>query len=219
MAVGAQNGLGGQQTFARKMSWCIAFLCQNWDGFFCPNWGVLQKKKKKKKKKGLPLKFERFFCPNEGVLLKKKKTKKTKKVFTETETVFWQWCAQISTLFAQINRPFARIFDVLNRMGGRPPPLPPRLLRLWISHSIVGKWPSKNRGTRNASKGVRRGGVCGSTPPPNGPSTKMHNKEKITFLALLRLFFLQWHGLPHNLKPLLKHLRVSSGREGLICQR
>ena len=48
MAVGAQNDLGGQQTFARKMTWCIAFLCQYWDVFFCPNWGVLQKKKKKK---------------------------------------------------------------------------------------------------------------------------------------------------------------------------
>ena len=84
MAVGAQNDLGGHQTFARKMTWCIAFLCQNWDGFFCPNWGVLKKKK----------------------------------VFIETETVFWQWCAQISRLFA-------RIFDVLNRMGGRPPPCPP----------------------------------------------------------------------------------------------
>ena len=86
----------------------------------------------KKKKKRSSLKFERFFCPNEGVLQKKKK------VFTETETVFWQWCAQISTLFAQINRPFARIFDVLNRMGGRPPPLPPRLLRLWFSNTING---------------------------------------------------------------------------------
>ena len=29
MAVGAQNDLGGQQTFARKMTSCIAFLCQN----------------------------------------------------------------------------------------------------------------------------------------------------------------------------------------------
>ena len=48
MAVGAQDDLGGQQTFAQKMTWCIAFLRQNWDGFFCPNWGVLQKKKKKK---------------------------------------------------------------------------------------------------------------------------------------------------------------------------
>ena len=90
MAVGAQNDLGGQQTFARKMIWCIAFLCQNWDGFFCPNWGVLQKKKvfpeiwtvflsKKRcspKKKRSFLKFEQFFCPNKGVLQKKKKKKK-----------------------------------------------------------------------------------------------------------------------------------------------
>ena len=97
MAVGAQNDLGGQQTFARKMTWCVAFLCQNWDGFFCPNWGVLQNKNKKK-------------------------------VCTETETVFWQWCAQISRLFAQINRPFARIFDDFRRFepnGGATAPLPP----------------------------------------------------------------------------------------------
>ena len=83
--------------------------------FFCPNEGVLQNKKKRSF-----LKFERFFCPNEGVLQKKKK-----KVFTKTGTLFWQWSAQISRLFAQTNRPFAQIFDVLNRMGGRPPPCPP----------------------------------------------------------------------------------------------
>ena len=52
-------------------------------------------------------KLRRFFSAQIEVLSKKKK----KKVFTETETVFWQWCAQISRLFAQINRPFARIFD------------------------------------------------------------------------------------------------------------
>ena len=33
------------------------------------------------------------------------------------------------------------------------------------------------------------GGGLGVQTPPIGPSTKMHNKEKITFLALLRLFF------------------------------
>ena len=38
-------------------------------------------------------------------------------------------------------------------------------------------------------KGVRRGGFGGSNPPPIGLSTKMHNKENITFLALLSLFF------------------------------
>ena len=72
------------------------------------------------------LKFERFFCPNKGVLQKKKKKKK---VFTETETVFWQWCAQISRLLAQINRPFARIFDDFRRFvpngGATAPPAPP----------------------------------------------------------------------------------------------
>ena len=60
---------------------------------------------------------------------KKKKKKKKKKVFTESETVFWQWCAQISRLFAQINRPFARIFDDFRRFepngGATAPPAPP----------------------------------------------------------------------------------------------
>ena len=37
------------------------------------------------------------------------------------------------------------------------------------------------------SKGVRRG-VGGSTPPIR-LSTKMHNKENLTFLVLLSLFF------------------------------
>ena len=46
MAVGAQNNLGGHQTFARKMTWCIAFLCQNWDGFFLPKLRCPPKKKK-----------------------------------------------------------------------------------------------------------------------------------------------------------------------------
>ena len=58
-------------------------------------------------------KLRRFFLP---------KLRCSQKVFTETETVFCRWCAQIIRLFA-------RIFDVLNQMGGRPPP-PPRLLRL-----------------------------------------------------------------------------------------
>ena len=35
-------------------------------------------------------------------------------------------------------------------------------------------------------KGVRKGG---SIPPPIGLSTKMHNEENVTFLALLSLFF------------------------------
>ena len=56
-------------------------------------------------------------------------------------------------------------------------------------------------------KGVRRGRVLGVQTPLIGLSTKMHNKENIMFLALLSLFFfLQRHGLQHNLKPLLKHL-------------
>ena len=39
--------------------------------------------------------------------------------------VFCQSCAQINRIAAQINRLFAQIFDVSNRMGGRPPPCPP----------------------------------------------------------------------------------------------
>ena len=45
----------------------------------------------------------------------KKKKKRKRKVFTEIETIFRRWCAQIKKLFA-------RIFDVLNQMGGDPPP-------------------------------------------------------------------------------------------------
>ena len=41
----------------------------------------------------------------------------------------------------------------------------------------------------HASKGVHRGRLGGSNPPI-GLSTKMHNKENTTFLALLSLFFL-----------------------------
>ena len=43
---------------------------------------------------------------------------------------------------------------------------------------MIGSW----------SKGVRKGGFGGSNPPI-GLSTEMHNKENITFLALLSLFF------------------------------
>ena len=42
-----------------------------------------------------------------------------------------------------------------------------------------------------AGQGRTQGGFWGFKPPPIGPSTKMHYKEKITFLALLSLFFLQ----------------------------
>ena len=71
MAVGAQNDLGGQQTFARNMTWCIAFLCQNWDGFYSQMevfsteiWTVFLSKlgcSPKKKKKMSSLKLKRFF--------------------------------------------------------------------------------------------------------------------------------------------------------------
>ena len=64
---------------------------------------------------------------------KKKKKKKKKKVCIETETVFWQWCAPISRLFAQINRPFARIFDDFRRFepnGGATAPPPPTAMGL-----------------------------------------------------------------------------------------
>ena len=75
------------------------------------------------------VKIETVFSAQIEVFSKKKKKKKKKKVFTETETVFWQWCAQISTLFAQINRPFARIFYDFRRFepngGATAPPAPP----------------------------------------------------------------------------------------------
>ena len=47
-------------------------------------------------------------------------------------------------------------------------------------------------------KGVRRGGS--KFKPPIGLSATMYNKENITFLAILSLFFLQWQGLQHDLK-------------------
>ena len=84
-----------------------------------------KKKKKKKKKKGLSRNLNGFSVQMKVFSKKKKK----KKVFTESETVFWQWCAQISRLFAQINRPFARIFDDFRRFepngGATAPPAPP----------------------------------------------------------------------------------------------
>ena len=51
MAVGAQNDLGGHQTFARKMTWCIEFLHEKSIGFSVEIEVFFQKKKKKKKKK------------------------------------------------------------------------------------------------------------------------------------------------------------------------
>ena len=50
-------------------------------------------------------------------------------------------------------------------------------------------------------------------PSPHGLSTKMQNKENITFLALLR-FFLHWNRLKSDLKHLLKEIF-----RGLICQK
>ena len=59
-------------------------------------------------------------------------------------------------------------------------------------------WPGDSEGTFRSSsqavtclphKGVRRRGLGVQPPPPIGLSTKMHNKQNITFLALLSLFF------------------------------
>ena len=63
----------------------------------------------------------------------------------------------------------------LHVICGLPPPNQKSWLRLC-------KWPPK-------CKGVRKGGVLGVQTPPIGLSTKMLNKENITFLALLSLFF------------------------------
>ena len=46
---------------------------------------------------------------------------------------------------------------------------------------------------------IRTQGGFGGSNPPIGLSTKMQNKENITFLALLSMFFLQWHGLQNDL--------------------
>ena len=167
MAVGAQNDLGGQQTFARKMTWCIAFLCQNWDGYFCPNWGVLQKKKKKR---SFP-KFERFFCPNEGVLQKKKKKKK---VLPEIWTVFlskWRsspkkkkkkglhriWdgilamvCPNIQTICPNkqtICPNFRRFSTFWTEWGGDRPPCPPASYGYEVDNS-------RHNGRRDFTKGI-----------------------------------------------------------------
>ena len=41
----------------------------------------------------------------------------------------------------------------------------------------------------SCGQGRTQGGVLGVQPPPIGLSTEMHNKENITFLGLLSLFF------------------------------
>ena len=104
MGVGAQNDLGGLQTFARKMT-----------EFCTKNQSVSLSKLRCSQKKMV-------FTEIETVFLSRLRCspKKTKKVFTEIETVFRHWCAQIRKLFV-------RIFDILNRMGrgNRPPSSPP----------------------------------------------------------------------------------------------
>ena len=154
MAVGAQNDLGGQQTFARKMIWCIAFLCQNWDGFFCPNWGVLQKKKvfpeiwtvflskfrcSPKKKKGLPWNLNGFSVQMFSKIKKKKKKRSAPKLRRYFGNGVPKYPDYLPKWIDHLPE-FLMIFDVLNRMGGRPPPLPPRLLRLWLRYSKNIKW-------------------------------------------------------------------------------
>ena len=84
-------------------------------------------------------------------------------------------------------------------MGGlKPPPPTPgyatvqsnQILQKWFSKFslIVFKWVTPDDPTF-AIKGARRRGLGGSTPPSIGLSTKMQNKENITFLSLLSLFF------------------------------
>ena len=153
MGVGAQNDLGGHQSFARKMSWklldkSIVFR------FFCPNWGGLQKKKKKK-----------VFTQIETVFLSKLWWSQKKKVFTHIETVFlssaWNillsklaqttWhCPKFWRKIAQKirNRPkfwrkiakiheIAQNFDTLHQpTGGAVPPPAPHLLRLCQSPQV-----------------------------------------------------------------------------------
>ena len=64
---------------------------------------------------------------------------------------------------------------------------------------------NKYSGIEVLSRAYARGGVLGfKPPPPIGLSTKMHNKENVTFFALLRLFFaMEW--TKSDLKHLLKH--------------
>ena len=59
-------------------------------------------------------------------------------------------------------------------------------------------------------KGVRRGGFGGSTPPI-GLSTKMHNKENITFFSLLSLFFFALTWTPTWFKATFETFEVSWG--------
>ena len=88
------------------------------------------------------------FCPKNDlmhcVLHKKsidfsvqiKRCSPKKKVFTEIETVFRHWCAHIKQLFA-------RIFDVLNQMGGGDRPPSPLLLQLCLRLFFVLEWAKK----------------------------------------------------------------------------
>ena len=94
MGVGAQNDLGGHQSFARRMTWKLL----DKSIVFSVQIEVISKKKRPS------LKLRRYFCPNCGNLKKKKKkkvfthiwkiisvqievTSKKKKVFTHIETV------------------------------------------------------------------------------------------------------------------------------------
>ena len=97
-------------------------------------------------------KLRRFFLSKLRCFPEKKK----KKVFTETETVFCQWCAQINRQFAQINRLFAQIFDVLRRFEPRSLPLlhsleaePQREIFPGVRRSIPG-FPQISSGTKLA---------------------------------------------------------------------
>ena len=139
-------------------------------------------------------KLRRFFLPK---LRSSPKTKK--KVFTETETVFWQWCAQISRLFAQINRPFARIFDVLNRMGGDRPPCPPASYDYGGQYVCIGlneafhpvslsRWcrPATNFSRRCTTTGGR---LMGRATERGGRGGTMTPRFKI-------FFFWWWHQNP-----------------------
>ena len=62
------------------------------------------------------------------------------------------------------------------------------------------------------NKDARRGGGVSSPPPPQLVCRLKCAMKKISrFCTSEPVFFLQWHGLQHNLKQLLKHLEILGG--------
>ena len=119
---------GGSKLLPEKWLDALRFSVKIETVFFCPNWGVLQKKK------GLPWNLNGFSVQMK-VFSKKKKKKKKKRSSPKLRQYFGNGVPKYPDYLPKLidHLPeFLTIFDVLYQMGGRPPPLPPRLLRLCL---------------------------------------------------------------------------------------